>query len=89
MENSELRFVNNLGILHRREAFENEGDQSCHLVRLWLNNESLNGKLPTPLRLAWERVSYDDDDGERGPYWDIVPLEKDGRILRVAGSCDK
>ncbi|PVH87640.1 Clavaminate synthase-like protein [Cadophora sp. DSE1049] len=87
MEKGDMRFVNNLGILHRREAFENDGDRSRHLIRLWLNNESLNWKLPSTLRLAWARV-FEDDDGERGPFWDIVPPRKDGKVLRVAGSCD-
>lgn len=85
METGDIRFINNMAILHRREAFENNNKGSRHLMRLWVNNEFMCWKLPYPLRVAWARV-FDDD--EREQYWDIVPPSKNGVILRVAGSCD-
>lgn len=87
MKKGDIRFINNLGVLHRREAFENEGDQTRHLMRLWLKNEDLIWKLPATLRLAWARV-FDDNDASRGPHWDVVPPRTEGRALRVAYSCD-
>ncbi|KAK3174876.1 hypothetical protein OEA41_002122 [Lepraria neglecta] len=61
MEKGDMRFFNNIGTLHRREAFEN--DEACerHLIRIWLNNEAKSWKLPTPLKLAWARVFEDDE----------------------------
>ncbi|KAG7141004.1 Taurine hydroxylase-like protein SAT17 like [Verticillium longisporum] len=85
MERGDLRFINNMSILHRREAFENTTTAARHLVRIWLNNEMMCWKLPRPLRVAWARV-FDDD--ERDEHWDIVPPRKDGKVLRVAGTCD-
>ncbi|KAM0629972.1 hypothetical protein ACHAO3_000139 [Verticillium nonalfalfae] len=85
MERGDLRFINNMSILHRREAFENTATASRHLVRIWLNNEMMCWKLPRSLRLAWARVFEDD---EREEHWDIVPPMKDGKVLRVAGTCD-
>lgn len=85
MERGDLRFINNMAILHRREAFTNGPGTARHLVRVWLNNEMMCWKLPRPLRVAWARVF---DDGDREEHWDIEPPRKDGRILRVAGTCD-
>jgi len=85
MEKGDLRFINNMGILHRREAFENNATNSRHLVRIWLNNEMMCWKLPRDLRIAWARV-FEDKDREEN--WDIQPPRKDGKILRVAGTCD-
>lgn len=81
----DIRFLNNMGVLHRREAFENSTDRQRHLIRLWLNNEMMCWKLPAALRIAWARVF---DDTDREGKWDIVPPRKDGVILRIAGSCD-
>ena len=85
MRKGDIRLLNNMGVLHRREAFENDDGTQRHLVRVWLNNDLECWKLPRPLRVAWARV-FDDDD--RRAYWDIEPPRKDGVIMRVAGSCD-
>lgn len=85
MEKGDLRFVNNMGLLHRREAFEDEGDDHRHLIRLWLNNPRKCWKLPAPLRLAWARVFEDD---ERMSRWDIDPFDRTGKVLRAPSSCD-
>ncbi|KAK3934286.1 putative taurine catabolism dioxygenase TauD [Diplogelasinospora grovesii] len=85
MEKGDLRFINNMALLHRREAFENSGDTKRHLVRIWLNNEDMCWKLPAPLQLAWARVF--DDEG-RGEHWDIAPVVQNGKIMRIGGSCD-
>ena len=85
MEVGDIRLVNNMGVLHRREAFVDDPKATRHLIRVWLHNEELCWKLPTPLRLAWARVF---EDHERGESWDIEPPRKDGKLLRVAGSCD-
>ena len=85
MEKGDIRFINNMAILHRRETFVNTKSNERHLIRLWLNNEEKCWKLPTPLKLAWARVF---EDGERDACWDLIPVRKDGKVLRVAGSCD-
>ena len=85
MEKGDMRFFNNMGILHRREAFENDEMCERHLIRVWLHNEGRCWKLPASLKLAWARVFEDDD---RECFWDIVPPREKGKLLRVAGSCD-
>ena len=94
MERGDLRFVNNMAVLHRREAFVNpRGEDAArgrHLVRMWLHNdEGMCWKLPAPLRLAWARV-FEDQDEQRAERWDLAPVRnpKTGRIMRTGGSCD-
>ncbi|KAK4033687.1 bfedabf7-3ea8-4d81-ab25-88f44eff35b9 [Parachaetomium inaequale] len=93
MARGDLRFINNMGVLHRREAFTNGGPDGAgagagaarHLVRVWLNNPSMCWQLPRPLRIAWARIF---DDAEREEHWDIEPPRLNGKLLHVAGSCD-
>lgn len=85
IERGDLRFINNMAVLHRREAFENSAGNARHLIRVWLNNEHLCWKLPRTLQLSWARIF---EDSEREEHWDLEPPRKDGKILRVAGSCD-
>jgi Taurine catabolism dioxygenase TauD, TfdA family len=85
MHKGDIRLINNMGIFHRREMFEDKAGEMRHLIRIWLNNETMCWKLPRPLRLAWARVY---EDGGREEHWDLAPMQKDGVILRVAGSCD-
>lgn len=86
MQRGDLRFINNMAVLHRREAFTNGTGAMRHLVRLWLNNKKRCWDLPRPLRIAWARIFEDDD---RGEHWDIEPPRSlEGKILRIAGSCD-
>jgi len=85
MHKGDLRFINNMALLHRREGFEDNERNARHLIRLWLHNEEMCWKLPQPLRIAWARVF---EDGDRKGYYDIVPPRKNGVLLRVAGTCD-
>jgi hypothetical protein len=52
MYKGDIRLINNMGIFHRREAFEDKAGEIRHLIRIWLNNEMMYWKLPRPLRLA-------------------------------------
>ncbi|CAI4215290.1 unnamed protein product [Parascedosporium putredinis] len=86
MQKGDIRFLNNMGLLHRRESFEDaEGADRRHLVRLWLHNQDHCWKLPAPLRLAWARVF---EDEERETHWTFDPVGADGKVLRSAVSCD-
>ena len=72
MEKGDLRFINNMGLLHGREAFS-DGERSVserHLMRLWLHNRERAWKLPLELELVWARVF---DDEERTTRWDLEP----------------
>ena len=85
-QKGDIRFLNNMALMHRREAYVDDEVNSRHLIRLWLNNESRCWKLPPELRLAWARIFEDD---EKESKWDYEPVrDKDGKMLRVAHSCD-
>jgi len=93
MERGDIRFINNMALLHRREAFENDkgAGSSRHLVRIWLHNdEGYCWNLPGPLRLAWARVFEDEEDKSRGEHWDLEPVKSPltGLIGFIGGSCD-
>lgn len=85
VQKGDIRFLNNMGLVHRRESFEDDGASKRHLIRLWLHNREHCWKLPVPLRLAWARVFEDD---EREMHWALNPLGPDGKYLRQAASCD-
>ncbi len=88
MQKGDMRFINNMGILHRREAFVNDAAHQRHLIRLWLHNKEKCWPLPEALQLAWARV-FDDDDGGRPKYYNPTP-ERDvhGKVLQRERSCD-
>ena len=81
MQPGDLTFVNNLCLLHAREAFENGHDpdadqplsQTRYLVRLWLRNARLALQLP-PQLAAGNRRLFDDDGARDGieEDWNIV-----------------
>jgi hypothetical protein len=85
MKKGDLRFINNMGLLHCREAFEDDANNARHLIRLWLHNDLMCWKLPQALRLAWARVF---EDSDRDQFFDIAPPRRNGVLLRVAGSSD-
>jgi hypothetical protein len=85
VEKGDMCFINNMAILHSREAFEDGRYTQRHLFRLWLSNQELLWKLPPPLELAWARV-FDDED--RPSIWDFDPVRVNGRLNNPAASCD-
>ncbi|OJD30105.1 taurine catabolism dioxygenase [Diplodia corticola] len=88
MEKGDMRFINNTGLLHGREAFFDNGREKSkrHLLRLWLHDEEKAWTLPPALRLAWARVFEDD---ERVTRWDIEPVRVNGVLMcRSSSPCD-
>lgn len=56
----DFTFVNNLAIVHGREAFEDSGNAARYLVRLWLRSDAHAWALPRALETAnW--MVFDDD----------------------------
>ena len=85
IEKGDICFINNMAVLHSREAFEDSEFSQRHLPRLWLSNQDLMWRLPPPLELAWARV-FDDED--RATMWDFEPVKVNGRLYNPAASCD-
>lgn len=46
MQPGDLTFVNNFGVLHSRDAFQDSEKDVRYLVRMWIKNEALSWKLP-------------------------------------------
>lgn len=54
MQEGDLRFVSNLGLLHSREGFSDKNvvESRRHVMRLWLRNNTMTWELPPALQLA-------------------------------------
>lgn len=92
MEEGDIRFINNMGLVHGRDAFfDHDGSELSkrHLLRLWLHNEEKIWKLPPALQLIWDRVFADD---ERVGRWEPEPPtpepRPDGPGPRSPSPCD-
>ncbi|KAK2614633.1 hypothetical protein N8I77_001442 [Diaporthe amygdali] len=68
----DMLFLNNLAIVHSREAFENdpEAGKVRHLVRLWMRNEEKAWELPKELKFGRDKVFYNEELEES---WNITP----------------
>lgn len=64
MEKGDIRFFNNLALMHRRDTYTDSPENYRHLLRLWLHSESVCWKLPADLQLAWDRTFKDNDRKE-------------------------
>lgn len=82
-----MHFVNNLAVLHRRDAFEIEGGKKRHLVRMWIRSEKLAWELPRVLR---EECGWDEAFGEEGEgreeVWHVEPMPHSFFPLRKYGN---
>jgi hypothetical protein len=84
MKKGDLRFINNMSMIHCRESFEDDEKNHRHLLRLWLSNRDQKWKLDPVLEVAWARAF---EDRERDIHWDISPVWLNGKIIK-AESCD-
>jgi hypothetical protein len=72
MQPGDLTFVNNMTVLHAREAFSDEPPGRVrYLVRLWLKNAELALSLPPELEVGNRRVFGEDGVGVEKD-WNIV-----------------
>lgn len=72
MQPGDLTFINNFGLLHARDGFEDTEEHTRHLVRMWLKNETLAWQLPRNLQKGNDRT-YDDSVEE---LWNIRPAPR-------------
>ncbi|KAI1849909.1 hypothetical protein JX265_013496 [Neoarthrinium moseri] len=50
----DLVYLNNWGLLHAREAYQDGESSSRHLIRLWLRNEALGWSIPASMQDPWD-----------------------------------
>lgn len=78
LEKGDIRFINNMGLLHGRECYydaDGSSESRRQVLRLWLRNHELQWKLPPDLQVAWARIF---DDSDRPVRWDLEPVLEDG-----------
>lgn len=70
-----MQFVNNLALLHGREAFRCQEVLGCrrHLLRMFLKDEVDNRPLPTKLDEVFQQL-YKHNAVEEVFPWSIAPL---------------
>jgi hypothetical protein len=69
----DLQYINNLGLLHARQAFEDDQQSSRHVVRLWLRNDELGWRIPEDLSASWDKVFRDDGRERKFPI-EALPI---------------
>ncbi|KAI1334273.1 hypothetical protein F5Y15DRAFT_402163 [Xylariaceae sp. FL0016] len=78
MMKGDIRFLNNMGLVHCRDTYTDSDASHRHLLRLWLHSKSHCWKLPLALDLAWKRVFEDD---ERPEHWHLVKTDRTGKRI--------
>lgn len=69
-ERGDVLFINNLAVLHKREAYADgevdgrEGARRRHLVRVWLRNAELAWVIPENMRAPWYAAYGGVDDNK-------------------------
>ncbi|KAI1420916.1 Clavaminate synthase-like protein [Xylaria sp. FL1777] len=53
-QRGDLVFINNWGVLHARDSYQDNGTATRHLVRLWLRNSELGWEIPESMKTPWE-----------------------------------
>lgn len=66
-QKGDIQYINSLGLLHARDAFRDDEEQTRHLIRLWLRNDELAWKTPGPLQPIWNRLYSVGPDDQRFP----------------------
>ncbi|TPX11225.1 uncharacterized protein E0L32_001043 [Thyridium curvatum] len=78
-QTGDMHFINNLAVLHRREAFV-DGDQAKrHLVRVRLRSPELGWELPEELQKEWDTAFSE----EGNQTWHLEPMPSGYFPLRM------
>jgi hypothetical protein len=72
MQPGDLTFINNFGILHSRDAFQDSETSIRYLVRMWIKNEAMSWGLPPVLEVGNQKT-YDQEAEE---IWNILPAPR-------------
>ena len=68
----DMRFINNLGVLHAREPWEEDENSERYMLRLWLRNSEKRWAIPEALK-ADSDATYDAIEGV-SDYWQLDPF---------------
>ncbi|XXG99560.1 hypothetical protein Hte_005899 [Hypoxylon texense] len=70
----DIVFINNLSLLHAREAYSDSATSSRHLVRLWLRNKKLGWAIPPSMKMPWDAAFGDRAAKVVNRHYPIVPM---------------
>ncbi|KAI2470805.1 Clavaminate synthase-like protein [Annulohypoxylon bovei var. microspora] len=70
----DIVFLNNLGLLHARESYQDGASSSRHLVRLWLRNARLGWAIPPSMEMPWDNSFGDGARRVINRYYPIMPM---------------
>ncbi|GIC94644.1 TauD/TfdA family dioxygenase [Aspergillus udagawae] len=77
----DIQYINNLSLLHAREAYTDSPEQQRHLMRLWLRDPQLAWEVPEPMKQS-HSLAYDNVD----PNTQVFPLEPSVLSARPRGN---
>ncbi|KAF8853561.1 Clavaminate synthase-like protein [Acephala macrosclerotiorum] len=81
----DMCFVNNLALLHGRNAFEDSDESKRYFLRLWLRDPERAWDIPEGLRKVHDLVFQPQPDIE--DHWDIDPYSAKGHELKSSTNC--
>ncbi|KAI1407688.1 Clavaminate synthase-like protein [Hypoxylon sp. FL1857] len=70
----DILFINNLGLLHARESYQDSLSSSRHLVRLWLRNTHLGWSIPHSMKMPWDAAFGEKARGIINRNYPIMPM---------------
>ena len=85
----DMFFVNNLTLLHGRDAYEDSKEHVRYALRLWLSTPQQSLKIPKPLLPEWESTFTPDEKIK--DFYNVDPWsskEEADRIVRARGGTD-
>ena len=81
----DMCFINNLALMHGRNAFEDSDESKRYFLRLWLRDPENAWEIPEGLRKIHDLVFEPQPDIE--DHWDIDPYSVPGHQLQPSTNC--
>lgn len=81
----DMCFLNNLGLMHGRNSFEDNSESKRYFLRLWLRDPERAWGIPDGLRKVHGLVFEPQPDVE--DHWDIDPYSVPGHQLNPSTNC--
>ncbi|GAW18362.1 hypothetical protein ANO14919_078370 [Xylariales sp. No.14919] len=70
----DLLFINNWGVLHARDSYQDDGLATRHVVRLWLRNSELGWTIPESMKAPWEASFGAEANKKVDKQYPITPM---------------